>query len=77
MEKRNDQFADPLQLLARKMVGKRSKWKAEKISLSKTNVIIDCKFNIFSALVHKLLITGPWKMNFTEFRAHHVSIFGV
>ena len=71
-----NQSADALQILASKVFSIIPKWRAE------ISEALKCQFPYrlvdphFSALGHKMLITGSQQMNFTEFWAKCVSIFG-
>ena len=71
-----DQFADELQILGRKVISIRPSWKQEANEALKTQFASRLRDPYLAAMARNLLKTQGQNMNFTQFRAECISMFG-
>ena len=71
-----DQFADELQVLARKVISVCPEWKSQVNDALKTQFDHQLQDQYFAAMAHDLLKVAPSDMEFTKFQAECMSIFG-
>ena len=71
-----DQFADELQILGQKVISIRPTWKEEANEACKTQFASRLHDPYLTAMVHNLLKTQGLNMNFTQFWAKCMSMFG-
>ena len=71
-----DQFADELQVLARKVISVCPEWKLQENEGLKTQFPCWLLDQYFAAMAHNLLKVAPSDMAFTKFWAESMSIFG-
>ena len=71
-----DQFADELQVLARKVISICPKWKSEVNEALKTQFPHQMQDQYIAAMASNLLKVAPSDMAFTKFQAECMSIFG-
>ena len=71
-----DQFANELQILGQKVISIRTSWKNKANEAVKTQFASRLCDPYLAAMVHNLLKTQGNKMNFTQFWAKCVSMFG-
>ena len=72
-----DQFADELQILGQKVISIRPSWKEEANEILKTQFASQLHDPYLAVLAHNLLKTQGQKMNFTQFWAECISMFGL
>ena len=72
-----DQFADELQILGQKVISIRPSWKQEANEALKTQFASRLRDPYLAAMAHNLLKTQGQNMNFTQFRAECISMFGL
>ena len=70
-----DQFADELQILARKVISVCPQWRFQVNEVLKTQFAHRLWDQYFSAMAHNLLKVSPTDMTFTKFWAECISIF--
>ena len=71
-----DQFADELQILGQKVISIRPSWKQEANEALKTQFASQLHDPYLAAMAHNLLKTQGQNMNFTQFQAECISMFG-
>ena len=72
-----DQFADELQVLAKKVISVYPKWKSQVNEALKTQFAHQMWDQYFGAMACNLLKVAPSDMVFTKFQAECISIFGI
>ena len=71
-----DLFADELQILGQKVISVRPNWKQEANEALKTQFALQLRDPYLVAMVCNLLKTQGQNMNFTQFQAECISMFG-
>ena len=71
-----DQFADELQVLSRKVLSIRPEWRAEVNEALKTQFAFRLRDPYLAAMARNFLKTQGKDMSFTQFRAECVFMFG-
>ena len=70
------QFADELQILGQKVISIRPAWKDKANEVLKTQFASRLHDPYLAAMVHNLLKVWDQSMNFMQFRAKCISMFG-
>ena len=71
-----DQFADELQILGQKVISIRPSWKQDANEALKTQFTSQLHDPYLVAMAHNLLKTQGQNMNFMQFQAKYISMFG-